>query len=159
MFFFLYEANLIANDCSLFYQNWKLDNLFLIKISRNLRTTSGINHGAIHKASEQLLRNDDYKPAADAVQDLVQFPWLGSAVRSITKKLKKLFPTKTPETQVVWAAFPKKKKMPDEKALSFMLWRNITVDAYRQILHDSQDEDGFSVGFSKIVFKILKCYI
>ena len=124
----------------------------MIKISKNLRTTSGINHGAIHKASEQLVRNDGYKPTADAMQDLVQFPWLGLAVRSITKKLKKLFPTQTPETQVVWAAFPKKKKMPDEKALSFMLWRNITVDAYRQILHDSQDEDGFTVGFSKIIF-------
>ena len=63
-----------------------------------LRNTYG--KGAIHKASETILRLEGHKGAADLVKTFVKYPWLGKCLNSMANKLKNIFPTLTPETEV-----------------------------------------------------------
>ena len=70
-------------------------------------------------------------------------PWLGRAVQFLVKKLKKLFPTKVAEDQVVEPDKPK--TMPAEEALAFILHKNIPRDTYRYIAAQTRATAKFRV--------------
>ena len=93
-----------------------------------LRTT--YNHGAIHKASETILRLEGQKHAADVVKTSVKFPWLAKCLNSAATKLKRLFSSKTPEDEV---ALPSPTPMPAEEAVAFLLWKNLSIETYKQM--------------------------
>ena len=76
------------------------------------------------------------------VEGLVKKPWLGRTMNNFMKKLKDLFPRKVKASKVV---LPKPKKMSAEKALAFMLHRNISVETYNHMFNHSKNEEGFTV--------------
>ena len=114
-------------------------------MARNLR--KNVDHGAIHKASEEIFRHKGDKATADVIRDAIKFPWLNKFVSSAYNKLKKIFPSKStaPETEV---ALPFPKQLPPERGAALILWKNIPVDTYRTLYADATDKDSkFSVIF------------
>ena len=94
------------------------------------------------------MREEGHLAASDVVDHVSKRPWLGKAVRTLTKKLKNLFSTKTPEDEVCSYVEneAKPKKMTAEKALGFILHKNIPVDTYRAMVKNCKEEmNGFSV--------------
>ena len=82
--------------------------------------------------------------AADVVKGVIKRPWLASCVLKVLKKLKKLFPSKTtPENEV---SVPMPKTTSAELAASTILWKNLSVDTYKQLRRITTcSETGFSV--------------
>ena len=69
-------------------------------------------------------------------------------------KLKNIFPKGTHEDKVVLPVYFDNKPMPGEKAACTILWKNKSVEAYRQDRRDTTDKNsGFSVSIftSKIL--------
>ena len=117
----------------------------LKQVAAKLRSTR--DHGAVHKASEQILNlQENSKGAGSSVKNLVKFPWVGKCVNKIILKLKNIFPKGTHEDKVVLPVYFDNKPMPGEKAACTILWKNKSVEAYRQDRRDTTDKNsGFSV--------------
>lgn len=78
--------------------------------------------------TEQILRKEGKKSAADVFRSLIKFPWLAKCVRTFQKKLETLYPENTSENEV---SQPWPKPMTSEKAASLILWKNLSVETYR----------------------------
>ena len=114
-------------------------------MAKDLKTN--YDHGSIHLASEQIVRQES-KSAGDIFRDVLKFPWLSKCVHFLVKKLMKLFPEETPESEV---SLPFPKKMPAESAAGLILHKDIPVDTYRAMKKAATcKETGFTVGLNYI---------